>query len=166
MLPSWDYLLNQSDILACIPVVRTTFLHLSKLESDNIFFFLIIWAVPVFAMHWLVCTTHAWTHGTSNPERTKIHCRLVIVKLRSHKNTRERARSTQKYMAYCTRYAVYLERLSDSAIYRKRGKFSKIGHGGPSQDSILRRTSVTDFWFFRKNIFIVKSHMFFAGHLG
>ena len=91
---------------------------------STIYFFLIIWAVPVFAMHWLVTvdgTTHAWhdawTQCTSNPERTKIYCKLVTVKLRSHKNIRERARSTQTYMEYCTRYAVYLERQSYSAIY-------------------------------------------------
>ena len=43
-------------------------------------------------------------------------------------------------------------------------KKSKIGHGGPTQYWILRRTTVTDFDFLRKNIFIVSSHMFSAGH--
>ena len=67
---------------------------------------------------------NTWYGRTSNPERTKIHCRLVIVKLRSHKNTRERARSTQKIQGI-RYYELCLARQSDSANHRKRGKFPK-----------------------------------------
>jgi len=72
------------------------------------------------------------------------------VKPKVIKNTRERARSTQKSQGI-------LYYAADSAIYRKREKFSKIlslwSYAG-THNSILRRTSVTDFrFFFWKNIY-------------
>jgi hypothetical protein len=60
---------------------------------------------------------------------------------------------------------VYPERQSDPAIYRKRGKFSKIlsrwSYAEFNSAYSHCRTTVTDFWFFFFNIFIVKSHIYF-----
>ena len=58
----------------------------------------------------------------------------------------------KNHMAYCTmQYTLYVSQIRP--YIENEESFRELCHGGPSHDSILRRTSVTDFWFFEKKYF-------------
>jgi hypothetical protein len=81
---------------------------------------------------------------------------------------RSAAHGKVKFIHY--RYCTTQHNLNVSQIQpfiENEESFRKFCHGGCNWNSILRATTVTDFLiFWKKNIFIVKSHMFFAGHPG